>query len=205
MFFDKQSEFRITFAPAVVIPIGDIKMAIRGAENFRTEEIKEKECYVEHVGVGLCNVVQKKKSKKKTEKYVNLDPDCHKMIHLPKENMHLVKFEFFGKKNTHHRIRIFLGSSDDQNNRTNIYEYLKTTESKLKNVEMKIADLDEQKEVIIAKLQKLIQKRDALKREMTKTVKKSLDPASIPIVDHVKNTQRQPADVRANRINVCYA
>ena len=107
-----------------------IKMGIRGAVDYETEIIKGEPCYVQHIGVGLCNIVKKemkKKTNRKNDKYINIDPDCHRMIHIPHENMDLVQFEFLAQRSEQHSIRIMLSSSDNHDHKKLqskvIYEY----------------------------------------------------------------------------------
>ena len=103
-----------------------IKMAIRAAVDYKTERIKNELCYVQHIGVGICNIMNQQK-KKKTDKYINIDPNCHRMIHIPHQNMNVVQFEFLVEKGKQHSIKIMLRSSDNQDHKKLtskvIYEY----------------------------------------------------------------------------------
>ena len=106
-------------------------MGIRGAIDYKMIKNKQKEeCYVEHIGIGIANIVSRiSKKGRKNDKYINIDPECYRMIHIPQENMDLVQFEFLSESNTEAEIRVILRSSDDEKygyNKDNpkiIYQY----------------------------------------------------------------------------------
>ena len=115
--FTAQSEFRSAFCPAILNDtINEIKVEIKGASNLVEQWVEKvnKNCYVDHVGVGICNFMKQKVNKNKTTNYMNIDPDCHRMIHLHHDNMHKVVFQIYGKTDQQYRkIRIILRSHDE--------------------------------------------------------------------------------------------
>ena len=105
-------------------------MGIRATDNYKKFRTNQNEqFYVQHVGIGIGNIV-KKEHKKKLKNWTNLDPNCHRMIYIPKENIESTQFEFLHPTYTKSTIRVILRSSDDakhgynENNPKIIYQHI---------------------------------------------------------------------------------
>ena len=104
-------------------------MGIRAAVNYKKfTNNNNNEYYIQHVGIGIGNIIQKK-HKKTMKNWANIDHNCHRIIHIPKENIQSTQFEFLHEKQTKSTIRVILRSSDDakygynKNNPKIIYQY----------------------------------------------------------------------------------
>ena len=105
-------------------------MGIRATDNYKKFRTNQNEqFYVQHVGIGIGNIV-KKEHKKKLKNWTNLDPNCHRMMYIPKENIESTQFEFLHPTYTKSTIRVILRSSDDakhgynENNPKIIYQHI---------------------------------------------------------------------------------
>ena len=75
-------------------------MGIRAAVNYKKfRNNNNNEYYIQHVGMGIGNIVQKE-HKKTLKNWANIDHNCHRIIHIPKENIQSTQFEFLHEKQT---------------------------------------------------------------------------------------------------------